>query len=126
MAFTLIPNSYISGEISMNGTGTYDVATTAGDCEFIPTQVIAICIASTGVLSAVTASVGTNSSNYNNIMGLQVMAGLGAGKSLPLPLNVATEIIGASSAIKCKVTLGLTLGTGTMIIVVNGYNKVAI
>ncbi len=125
MAFTLIPASYVStADISMSGTGTYDVAQIDGNYEFIPVEVLAICVDSNNLVGAVTCQVGTNSANYNNIMGAQILAGLNEGKAISIPLNLATEVLAGGSIIKCKVTLGLTLGTGTLKIVVNGYNKV--
>jgi len=118
----LSPISFISEDIPMSGIGTYDVGTTEGDCDFIPTQIIFICTDSNSVLGAVTASVGTNSSSYNNINPATALVGLLSGKQIPITINQITDIFGPSSHIKCKVSIGLTLGTGTIKAVVSGYN----
>ncbi len=113
--------------ISMNEVDTYTLNTTQPDQgKFFLTDVYAICNdIDEVILGAVVVSVGTNSPSYNNIIPATVLLGLNDVDLIARvgPSTSITPIKGVpeSTDIKLKVSTPLTLGEGSMRVIMAGF-----
>src|SRR3990172_4451377 len=82
---------------------------------FYPVLVRIVLSAVSGLVTAPTVSVGTNSPNFNNIMGATPMTTLTAANDFfAFLLSSVAPSVAASTAIKCRVSAGATATTYTI------------
>jgi hypothetical protein len=114
--------------ISVTGVSATAIAATQigttenGTQSFHPLYVVFVMNAASSLTIAGAASVGTNSSTYNNVIAITTLTGLTTiGQMLPVPIVTAIGKIAANTAIFVNVTTGATGTSGTIDIHVIGF-----
>lgn len=113
--------------ILMHEADTYLLNTTQSDLgKFFLTDLYAICTDIDDViLGTVVMSVGTNSPNYNNIIPAMLLTGINDADLVARlgPASVLSPIKGVaeSTDIKLKVSVPLTLGEGSLRVIMAGF-----
>jgi len=105
--------------INAKSTGATTIFTTEGE-RFHPLFIVTEITAATSLTIGATASVGTNSSSFNNIMAASV-TGTTVNNMLPNALSALTDSVAPGTAVKVNVSIAATGTSGTLSVTVIGF-----
>ena len=111
--------------INAKTTGATLIATTEnGTRSFYPTAVIIESTAATSITLPLLASVGTNATSYNNIMGTTTATGLtSTGNHFPTNLAAVTSVVPSNTGIYFNITTAATGTSQTVNVHVIGFYR---
>jgi hypothetical protein len=114
-----------SNTITLGDTGNFSFGSIDGD-HFLPTSCEVIVTGLEGTpVGSVTASIGTNSPNYNNIAPADILLGLNeVGEAYMLDtlgLGITTALVEPNTEMFFRVSTPLLMGEGTAIAIMHGH-----
>jgi hypothetical protein len=120
------PNSliyYTVSGIDGKATASTKICTTSGT-RFTPVSLIVECTNVDTFAVAASASVGTNSTDYNNVLAITAFTGVGVlNSTLQIPISALSTSVAAVTDIYLKITTGATATTLTLKVTLVGvYN----
>ena len=114
---------YSKAAIDLVATGATLLFTTENGARRFYVEDIFVVVTAADTLSVVaSASFGTNSTDYNNILAITALTGtLAVNKSLKIPIVLAVDSVAANTGIYIKITTGATAVSASGKVIVRGF-----